>query len=277
MKIKGEEQKAVEEVSTELFSDEWWKEASKKLKAPFPEESYQDNSSRTGTPEVGIRPQYVIERLNDAFGANHWEVKEIERKVSSSEYSKTDKRTGVISTKKRVDVFVFLELLVGEYVSWIDKETGEPKSSWRTFAKRQGAGGMRVLDGNVADATKGAETDALKKAASKFDVAEEAYKGKISIGKARIGEAKYQAKQMGVGQKDVKKVLPQETQKAPTCPDCGEIMKWRVSQRGPFWGCSRYPSCSGTRSVDSVDSNGEVKPQEGSAEHQLDYTPSPRK
>jgi restriction system protein len=33
----------------------------------------------------------------------------------------------------------------------------------------------------------------------------------------------------------------------PSCPRCHAHMVRRVSARGPFWGCSRYPSCRGIR------------------------------
>jgi len=41
----------------------------------------------------------------------------------------------------------------------------------------------------------------------------------------------------------------------PSCPQCGAPMKLRTAGRGPnagkpFWGCSRYPNCRGTRSND---------------------------
>jgi four helix bundle suffix protein len=41
-------------------------------------------------------------------------------------------------------------------------------------------------------------------------------------------------------------------QPAPHCPLCGKIMRQRTARRGkhagsPFWGCSGYPDCRGTR------------------------------
>jgi DNA-binding helix-hairpin-helix protein with protein kinase domain len=41
---------------------------------------------------------------------------------------------------------------------------------------------------------------------------------------------------------------------AVTCPRCGDRMVRRTARRGarvgqPFWGCSRYPTCSGTRPI----------------------------
>jgi DNA-binding helix-hairpin-helix protein with protein kinase domain len=40
----------------------------------------------------------------------------------------------------------------------------------------------------------------------------------------------------------------------PSCPRCGSLMRQRLARRGRnagsyFWGCSRYPSCKGTRHV----------------------------
>ena len=44
------------------------------------------------------------------------------------------------------------------------------------------------------------------------------------------------------------------TRAAPVCPKCGGEMIQRVAQRGAnaggdFWGCQRYPACTGVRSV----------------------------
>lgn len=41
---------------------------------------------------------------------------------------------------------------------------------------------------------------------------------------------------------------------APDCPDCGKPMRQRVARSGrnqgnPFWGCTAYPQCRGTRPV----------------------------
>ena len=40
----------------------------------------------------------------------------------------------------------------------------------------------------------------------------------------------------------------------PACPVCGQPMVQRIARKGPhanqpFWGCSRYPDCKGTRAV----------------------------
>ncbi len=38
-------------------------------------------------------------------------------------------------------------------------------------------------------------------------------------------------------------------QDTPVCPSCGSPMKKRQGPRGPFWGCSKYPQCRGTRNI----------------------------
>lgn len=56
----------------------------------------------------------------------------------------------------------------------------------------------------------------------------------------------------------LKKSQPQakalvENQQMPSktthCPVCGAIMRRRTGKFGVFWGCSRYPSCKGTRNA----------------------------
>ena len=43
----------------------------------------------------------------------------------------------------------------------------------------------------------------------------------------------------------------------PACPNCGKPMRLRTAHKGPragqpFWGCSGYPDCTGTRPADQV-------------------------
>ncbi|WP_027182130.1 helix-hairpin-helix domain-containing protein [Oleidesulfovibrio alaskensis] len=35
----------------------------------------------------------------------------------------------------------------------------------------------------------------------------------------------------------------------PVCPNCGSSMRRRSGRYGKFWGCSRYPACTGTRNI----------------------------
>lgn len=45
-----------------------------------------------------------------------------------------------------------------------------------------------------------------------------------------------------------------KTKPAPWCPEDGAIMKLRRPKPGqswePFWGCSQFPACKGTRQID---------------------------
>ena len=38
-------------------------------------------------------------------------------------------------------------------------------------------------------------------------------------------------------------------QSAPNCSRCGSLMQRRSGKYGVFWGCSRYPGCTGTRNI----------------------------
>ena len=45
-------------------------------------------------------------------------------------------------------------------------------------------------------------------------------------------------------------------QDAPTCPECGKLMRKRIAKSGKnaggaFWGCSGYPDCKGTKPIES--------------------------
>lgn len=43
---------------------------------------------------------------------------------------------------------------------------------------------------------------------------------------------------------------PDETNlEIPACPDCGSPMAQRNGRNGPFWGCTTYPNCRGTRNI----------------------------
>lgn len=50
--------------------------------------------------------------------------------------------------------------------------------------------------------------------------------------------------------KRVKAREPHLPPDAPECPQCLAPMRRRMSSKGEFWGCSSYPDCKGTRTVD---------------------------
>ena len=48
---------------------------------------------------------------------------------------------------------------------------------------------------------------------------------------------------------------------SPRCPDCGGPMRKQVARKGrnagnPFWSCTGYPSCDGTRRYDGAARGG---------------------
>lgn len=45
-------------------------------------------------------------------------------------------------------------------------------------------------------------------------------------------------------------------QAAPECPVCGKAMRRRKSAKGPFWGCSAFPECKGTRPIQEESRGG---------------------
>ena len=44
----------------------------------------------------------------------------------------------------------------------------------------------------------------------------------------------------------------------PKCPSCGSDMRIRNGKYGEFWGCSKYPNCTQTVSLDDVDEKFDV-------------------
>ena len=58
----------------------------------------------------------------------------------------------------------------------------------------------------------------------------------------------------------------------PYCPDCGGRMKLRrprkTQNRRPFWGCSQWPDCDGTRTI-----MADGRPEEDDDDDFYDYRP----
>ena len=114
------------------------------LKAPFTQDAYSVDSSR-GFNLTSIKAQYIVERLNDVCGIDGWEFK--------GDYTTVD--TGVI---------FFGTLVIN------DGHKGH----------QQQAPGFATIKKNIGDAYKGAQTDALSKAASKFGLGNEVFKGNVA-------------------------------------------------------------------------------------------------
>lgn len=71
--------------------------------------------------------------------------------------------------------------------------------------------------------------------------------------RSRTHDQMVQAARIAERQKRVQPAPPEPA--APTCPQCGKPMALRTARKGPragteFWGCSGYPECRGTRSLD---------------------------
>lgn len=221
--VQNEKGTNKDNVIPELSSKIDWKHAREVIAESFPPESIQVNTARTGNEEIGVKPQYVIERLNEAFGFNHWAAVKIESEIGQNH------------------CLFHVNLLVGSYIN----------GSFIVEAERSAYGGSRIVKGNLPDALKGAQTDAIKKAASMFNIAGEIYKGTVTLEEAKKLEAKAQG---------IEFISQPKDQKAPICPKDGAHMVWKVSKRGPFWGCSNYPECNG---IVPASSNGESSEDDG--------------
>ena len=110
----------------------------------FPAEAYSTDSSR-GFNLTSIKAQYVVERLNEVCGVDGWAL------------------TGDYTSENGVVLF-FGTLTIND----------------GTKAHQQMAVGSAVIKKNVGDAYKGAQTDALSKAASKFGLGNEVFKGNVA-------------------------------------------------------------------------------------------------
>lgn len=55
--------------------------------------------------------------------------------------------------------------------------------------------------------------------------------------------------------KDRKNVFTEEMGMEEVCPICGSEMKQRKGKFGPFYGCSKYPNCKGTRDINGKDTS----------------------
>ena len=99
---------------------------------------------------TGYKPQYLIDAMNFVFGIGNWGFEELFAEVLTNA---TEKGTQVLAVAK---VKVWLKDVASQPVGW---------------------GQSRVTKGDVGDAKKGAQTDAIKKALSYFSVGNRAYHG----------------------------------------------------------------------------------------------------
>ncbi len=99
---------------------------------------------------AGYKPQFIVDAMNVVFGIGGWGFEELFAEVLTSA---TEKGTASLAVAQ---VKVWLKDVASQPVGW---------------------GQSRVTKGDVGDAKKGAQTDAIKKALSYFSVGNRAYHG----------------------------------------------------------------------------------------------------
>jgi len=120
------------------------------LKEDFPRETHE-TKTEGDFQQTGIKPAYVIERLNDVLGHDGWGYEIDHEEITDNE------------AVARVTMNIYL-------INEIDMTK-------TLIASRTQWGGNKINYKKVSDARKGAITNAICKCASMFDVAHKAYKG----------------------------------------------------------------------------------------------------
>lgn len=120
---------------------------------------------RTGEPNnvshdtysgyTGYKPQFVIDAMNKVFGIGNWGFEEIQTEVAQDKDS-------------------LPQLAIVQVKVWL-KNIGFMPVGW---------GQSRITRGDLGDAKKGAQTDAIKKALSYFSIGNRAYHGLLGNGKS---------------------------------------------------------------------------------------------
>ncbi len=107
-----------------------------------------DNISEdTYSHYTGYKPQYLIDGMNEVFGIGTWGFEELSSEIV------TTKEGGLLA--------------IAQVKVWLKDVPFQP-TGW---------GQARVTKGDLGDARKGAQTDAIKKALSYFSIGNRAYQG----------------------------------------------------------------------------------------------------
>lgn len=116
---------------------------------------------------VGYKPQYIIDAMNEVFGYGEWGFEELSNEIAEGE------KALLLVAKVKVSL----------------KGIDFQPSGW---------GQARITKGDIGDARKGAQTDAIKKALSYFSIGNKAYKGlldtKNTHGKSSTSQQSNQSK-----------------------------------------------------------------------------------
>lgn len=163
------------------------------------------------TKYVGYKPQYVVDAMNTTFGIGNWGFEEIQ-----TEMINTVETERVLPTLATCQVKVFIKEIEFMPVGW---------------------GQSRVTRGDVGDAKKGAQTDALKKALSYFSVGNRAYHGLLKNGQ----ETETPTETNSESQEGVSSETPKTLGNKVLCKKCGRFyhdprweMCWDCKMRKPI-------------------------------------------
>lgn len=103
----------------------------------------------------GYKPQFIVDAMNAVFGIGGWGFEEIAGEIVTNQTEK-----GTSSSLAIAQVKVWLKDIEFQPVGW---------------------GQSRVTKGDIGDAKKGSQTDAIKKALSYFSIGNRAYHGLLKV------------------------------------------------------------------------------------------------
>ena len=111
----------------------------------------------------GYKPQYIVDAINVVFGIGGWGFEECASEIVTNQ---TEKGTASLAVAQ---VKVWLKGVAFQPVGW---------------------GQSRVTKGDIGDAKKGSQTDAIKKALSYFSIGNRAYHGLLHGGVGANGQTR---------------------------------------------------------------------------------------
>lgn len=151
----------------------------------------------------GYKPQFIVDAMNLGFGLGEWGFEEISSEIVTVKSEKGDSMLAVSQVR------VFLKEIDVTPVGW---------------------GQARVTKGDIGDARKGAQTDAIKKALSYFSIGNRAYLGllpsNIQEGTVKPTTQAYTGNHEGI----TDEMLDAEAKLHGPCKKCGAPM--RISKQG---------------------------------------------
>lgn len=169
-------------MSTIEVTDENVSEKYKELMGEFEQGAYSIDPSRgSSVILIGLRGAYVIDRLNEVFGLIGYGWFFVPSTHRIIENGSKKEAVVCIAIQYRIDDGMYPVKWGGES-GWSHDLDG--KAIWSQPVFSTGANRLGTSGGTpFTDAVKGAETDAISKAASKLGVGIQAYQGKLEVDK----------------------------------------------------------------------------------------------